>query len=123
MVTAAAISEAQNDILAKFYRSVFYSSGIVWQMLSKILTLLLILRWIRRVVIKSSNAGCVDEKLNVLTPHQLLLAAEGDSLVCESRDYAGRPAHPAGEHEEAVHQDGAADAEPEVQGEHRVTDR
>ena len=34
--------------------------------------MLLLLRWIRRVVIKSSNAGCVDEKLNVLTPHQLL---------------------------------------------------
>ena len=38
MVTAAAISEAQNDILAKFDRSVFLSV-IVWQiqMLSLIL--------------------------------------------------------------------------------------
>ena len=39
-------------------------------MLSQMLTVLLLLRWIRRVVIKSSYAGCVDEKLNVLTPHQ-----------------------------------------------------
>ena len=38
------------------------------------------------------------------------------------RDHAGRPAHPAGEHEEAVHQDCAADVEPEVQGEHQDTD-
>ena len=70
MVTAAAISEAHSDILTKFDRFVLYSTGIVWQMLSQMLTVLLLLRWIRRVVIKSFYAGCVDEKLNVLTPHQ-----------------------------------------------------
>ena len=37
VVTAAAISEAQNDILAKFDRFVLYATGIVWQMLSLIL--------------------------------------------------------------------------------------
>ena len=34
--------------------------------------IVILLRCTIRYVIKNSNAGCVDEKLNVLTPHQLL---------------------------------------------------
>ena len=39
---------------------------------NKVSVIVILLRCTDRVVIKNSNAGCVDEKLNVLTPHQLL---------------------------------------------------